>query len=301
MDDLRLIRYWNRETQSVETEQVYGEAAVGWLYGTTPGRRLADCVLSRSLPSRLYGMMQSSPMSRRKIRPFIERFGIRMDEYEEGDFRSFNEFFIRRFRPGARPFDSDPRRMPAFAEARYFAFESVSPDARVPVKGRWLAAAALIGDPALAASFEGGPLLLARLCPTDYHRFHYPDDGRMIEGRGIAGRLHSVNPLALRYKGEILATNERRLSVLETRNFGRLAYIEVGALCVGRIVQTHAHGDFHRGDEKGYFLFGGSTVIVLGEPGRWRPDADLLEQTRHGRESFVKLGTGVAVAATRVT
>lgn len=288
------ISYWNRETRSVETERVYGGAAVGWLYGTGPGRKLADWVLSRPLPSRVYGLLQSSSLSRAKIQPFIERFQIRMEEYEDADFRSFNDFFTRRFRPGARPFEGDSRRMPAFAEARYHAFETVTPDLRVPVKGQWLAASALIEDPALARPFEEGPLLLARLCPTDYHRFHYPDDGQLLESRALPGRLHSVNPLALRYRGEILATNERRLSVLKTRNFGRLAYLEVGALCVGRIVQTHQGPEFRRGEEKGYFLFGGSTVIVLGEKGRWRPDSDLLEQTREGRETFVRLGTSVA-------
>jgi phosphatidylserine decarboxylase len=290
------IRYWNREKNDVEVEAVYGEAVVGWLYGSKIGRTLADGVLSKRLPSQLYGAYQASKISRHKIRPFISDFKIAMEEYEEKDFNSFNDFFIRRFRDGVRTFEADPRKMPAFCEARYFAFDHVDPDLKFPVKGQWLTAEAVLGRE-LAKPFEGGPMLLARLCPTDYHRFHFPDDGRIVKAQRFHGKLHSVNPLALQYRGEILATNERQVSILETEHFGRLAYVEVGALCVGKIVQTHASMQpFHRGDEKGYFLFGASTVIVFGEKGRWKPDGDLLEQTAQKRETLVKLGQHIASA-----
>jgi len=291
------IHYWNRDKKTEEVEAVYGEAVVGWLYGTSMGRRLADGILSGRLPSQLYGAYQASGVSRHKVKPFIEKFKIPMEEYENRDFHSFNDFFIRKFRDGARIIESAPKRMPAFSEARYFAFDRVDPSLQFPVKGQWLTAKALLEDEKLAAPFEGGPMLLARLCPTDYHRFHFPDDGRIIETRRLPGKLHSVNPLALKYKGEILATNERQVSILETSNFGRLAYIEVGALCVGKIVQTHdKNREFRRGDEKGYFLFGASTVIVFGEPGRWTPDADLLDQTSKQRETLIRLGEAIASA-----
>lgn len=291
------IRYWNRDKKAEEVEAVYGEAAVGWLYGTSVGQTLADGFLSRRFPSKVYGAYQASSLSRHKVRPFIEKFKIPMEEYENREFDSFNDFFIRKFRDGARKIESSPKKMPAFSEARYFAFDRVASDVSFPVKGQWLTAQAVLEDKAFAAPFEGGPMLLARLCPTDYHRFHFPDDGKIIEQRRLPGKLHSVNPVALRYKGEILATNERQVSILETKHFGRLAYVEVGALCVGKIVQTHAtNKPFKRGDEKGYFLFGASTVIVFGEPGRWKPDADLLEQTAQKRETLVRLGESVASA-----
>lgn len=289
------IRIWNRATGAVETEQVYGDALVRWLYGSRVGRALADHVLTGAGPSRLYGTYQSSLLSRRKIAGFIRQFRIDMSEYEDPGFRSFNDFFIRRFRPGARPFAQEPERMPAFAEARYLAWSRIEPEQLFPVKGSCLTPELLLGSAERARPFLGGPLLLARLCPTDYHRYHYPDDGRTLESYPLHGRLHSVNPHALRYKGEIFATNERQVSILETRHFGRLASIEVGALFVGRIVQTHpASEPFSRGAEKGYFLFGGSTVIVLGEPGRWEPDADLLAHTAQGMETLVRIGTAIA-------
>jgi phosphatidylserine decarboxylase len=303
------IRFWDREACVEEIELVLGEGAVRWLYETPVGHKLADWVLSRKLPSVLYGEYQSSAASRHKIQPFIRDFKIPMDDFQPEEYASFNDFFIRKFRPGARPFDTDPTRLAAPAEARYLAFESIRLEQRFPVKGRFLTAEALLGSRAAAEPFEGGPLLLARLCPVDYHRFHFPDDGEIVKFWKIPGRLHSVNPMALRYRGDIFATNERHVSILETRSFGKLAYIEVGALCVGRIIQSWQSGssggletgrghesrkDFLRGEEKGYFLFGGSTVIILGEPGRWKPDDDLLERSAREQETLVKLGTAVA-------
>ncbi|MDR3607982.1 MAG: phosphatidylserine decarboxylase [Oligoflexia bacterium] len=292
------IQFWNRETRSVDTEKVLGEGAVRWLYGSRLGQKLVDSVLSRRFISEVYGLYQSSPASRRKIARFVREFDINLDEYEGAPYSSFNDFFIRKFKPGARPFVEDESRLAAFAEARYLAFERIDSNQLFPVKGSFLTAEALLGKAGAAAPFIGGPMLLARLCPVDYHRFHFPDDGRTEKSWRVPGRLHSVNPWALKYRGEIFATNERQVSILETRNFGRLAYIEVGALCVGRIVQSwkvsEKNSEFLRGIEKGYFLFGGSTVIVLGEPGRWRPDADLLEQTARKRETFAKLGSAIA-------
>jgi phosphatidylserine decarboxylase len=298
MPEMSEIKIWNRGERREETERVYGDGLVKLVYGTGPGRLLADHVLAGKALSRAYGAYQSSAWSARKIDPFVREFGIRMEEYEDVPYRTFNEFFVRRFRPRARPFAAEAGRLPAFAEARYLAYERLDPAQTYPVKGSSLTAAALLGSEERARPFVGGAVVIARLCPVDYHRYHYPDDGRTLERYTLHGKLHSVNPLALRFRDEIFVSNERRVALLETARFGRLAYIEVGALCVGRIVQTYPEDKpFARGDEKGYFLFGASTVIVLGEPGKWKPDSDLLEQTARKRETFVKLGEAIAGAS----
>ncbi len=289
------IIFWHRKKQGYEIEKVYGDASLRWAYQTAVGQKIVDGFLSQAWVSQVYGAFQSSRLSQRKIPEFIKNFNIPMEEFESGPFASFNDFFIRKFKPGARPWVEDPKCMAAFAEARYLAFEKVLPDQKFPVKGKFLSAGALLGGTSWAKKFEGGPLLLARLCPVDYHRFHFPDSGRVLESFSLHGKLHSVNPVALEARSDIFATNERRVTILETQNFGSLAYIEVGALCVGKIVQTDLSREyFRRGDEKGYFLFGGSTVIVLGQPGHWIPDRDLLEQTQMGREVLVRLGESVA-------
>lgn len=285
-----MIKVWDRQKNSEETELVYGDAGVRMLYETRLGQFAADHLLTGRTLSRLYGAYQNSSASRKKIPSFIEHFKIPMEEYEERDFRSFNDFFIRKFKLGQRRFEMAANKLAAPAEGRYLGWEQISPDQKFPVKGSDLTAEALLGSADIARAFEGGPLLIARLCPVDYHRFHYPDDGRTWDSFRIHGKLHSVNPVALRYRSEIFFTNERQVSLLDTKNFGRIAYIEVGALCVGKIVQTHLRPDFDRGDEKGYFLFGGSTVILLGQPGVWKPSADILSQTASKMETLIRLG-----------
>ena len=218
-----------------------------------------------------------------------------MNQYEKTDYSSFNDFFIRKFRPEARTFTQNSHELAAFAEGRYLAFEKVNENTLFPVKGMHLSAEVILGNSETARLFKDGPCIIARLCPTDYHRYHYPDDGITRQSYSVGHKLHSVNPIALRYRSDIFAINERKVSILQTKNFGEIAYVEVGALCVGRIVQTHSeNAPFKRGDEKGYFLFGGSTVIVFGQKGVWRPSEDILNQTHNQTETFIQLGDSVA-------
>ena len=288
------IKFVNRQTGALETEKVYGDKLIRFLYNSAAGKASGKFLCRRPF-SQAYGFIQSSPISKLKIKSFIKNFSINMDEYEPVDnFNCFNDFFIRKFKEGKRNFTKDLTKMGAFAEARYLGFEEVYQTQTFPVKGKDLTSLALLKDPSLAEKFLAGPMLIARLCPVDYHRFHFPDNGRLVGQYRINGELHSVNPLALRFKDDIFAENERVVSILETENFGTLAYIEVGAMCVGKIKQTHTANDFLRGDEKGLFLFGGSTVIVLGQKGVWRPSDDILNNSKKELETYIKLGDEVA-------
>ena len=139
-------------------------------------------------------------------------------------------------------------------------------------------------------------MILARLSLVDYHHVHYPDDGCEFEHRRIGGRLWTVNWRALLNKPDILFRNERLVNILDTRNFGRMAFVEVGALSVGRIVHVHPFGlPFVRGQEKSVFRFGGSAIVVFGQPGAWRPSPDILGKTREGIETLVRLGDTIAL------
>ncbi|MBU6375348.1 MAG: phosphatidylserine decarboxylase, partial [Bdellovibrionales bacterium] len=257
------ITVHDRRNGQIFDEQVYGEEALRWVYESRLGRFLETTILSQPWVSAVMGAYHDSVLSSGKIHSFTKRYGIRMEEFEAGPFKSFNEFFIRRFVAGSRPFAPAPA-LAAFAEGRYFAWEKTNESTAVPVKNALLSPKALLGDAVSdeeAGRFSGGPLLLARLCPTDYHRFHFPDSGRWISCRRISGRLHSVNPVALAQRPRTFLDNERQVSLLDCDSLGLVAYIEVGALGVGKIVQSRVSaGRFERGEEKGYFLFGGSTV-----------------------------------------
>jgi phosphatidylserine decarboxylase len=297
------IKYFNRMTGQIEIEKVYGDKFIKFLYTSIAGQKIGTLFTNKFF-SKTYGAFQDLPSSSRKVRPFIEKFNINIDDFESGtrpaldprdSYRTFNEFFIRRFKLGKRSFVSDLDRMPAFAEARYVGFDSINEEKLYPVKGNYLKAKDLIGNDQVSKIFEGGSLLIARLCPVDYHRYHYPDNGKVLDHFRVPGAYDSVNPFALRYKNQIFIKNERYVSILQTENFGRLAYIEVGALCVGKIVQSHRwNKPFLRGEEKGFFLFGGSTVVLLGEKGAWKPSSDILNNTANGLETYLHLGAEVA-------
>jgi phosphatidylserine decarboxylase len=293
------IQYFNRSKDMMEVEKVYGDAFIKLLYQSSAGKMLSP-IFANKLLSKAYGQLQSSMVTQLKVPKFVKNFKINLDEYEAGSvevenkelsYKNFNEFFIRKFKKGKRKFVQDLNILPACCEARYFGYEKIDDEVLVPVKGKFLNATQLIGDAKKAAPFEGGSLVIARLCPVDYHRYHYPDSGKTIESFPIHGQFHSVNPIALKNRPDIFIANERRVSILETKNFGKLAYIEVGAAMVGKIIQSHDEGkSFRRGQEKGYFLFGGSTVIVIGEQGRWTPSEDIVTNTRNGIETYLQLG-----------
>jgi phosphatidylserine decarboxylase len=289
------IKYIEADTGRECVEKVYGEGAVKWLYGSLTGE-MANSLVTTKWASKIYGLMQSSPFSQKKVLPFIDKFQINMDEFEveEGrnamsPYSSFNNFFIRKFKPGKRVF-AEGNIFPAPCEARYFAWDKIDENVSLPVKGKFLSARSLLGNDKWAEAFYEGPGFIARLCPVDYHRFHFPDDGVVLDHYPVHGKLDSVNPIALHKKGRILIDNERYVSILETKHFGKLAYIEVGATCVGKIVQTTRLKEFSRGEEKGYFLFGGSTVIVLGEKGKIPFHSSVLINTQKRVETYFKLG-----------
>lgn len=298
------INYYNRSTQSLETELVYGDGAIKFIYDNSFGQILAPIVASKPI-SQLYGCYQDLAISKSKVPPFVEKFNIDLSIYKAGSvstekkensYKNFNEFFIREFEENQRSFVDDENKMPAFCEARYFGHQEINNDVNIPVKGKLLNSKDLLGESKWSETFEGGPLLVARLCPVDYHRYHYPLSGETLDSFQIKGQYHSVNPLALKSKPEIFIINERRASILETEKFGKLAYIEVGAAMVGKIIQSHDETKAHsKGDEKGYFLFGGSTVILLGEKGKWSPSDDILRNTKDGVETYLHLGEEVAL------
>lgn len=203
--------------------------------------------------------------------------------------------------PGVRRFPSSPGEMGALAEARYFGWTRLDAEQRFPVKGSSLNAGEILGNAQRARPFIGGPVLLVRLAPVDYHHVHYPDHGRTLDQDRLGHRLWTVNWHALLNKPDILFSNERNVNILETRHFGRLAFVEVGALSVGRIVQVHPlDAPFERGEEKSVFRFGGSAIVVFGEPGMWRPSDDLLAHTKEGVETLVRLGEPVGLQTPRV-
>jgi phosphatidylserine decarboxylase len=288
---------WDRRTDKLVMEWMGDHRTT---YESRPRTSLAQWIKSHPLFDWAYAAYQNTGRSARQIEPFVREYHIDMSEFEPVQYRSFAEFFDRRFRPGVRKFPSAPGEMGAFAEARYLAWDRLAPGQEFPVKGHSLDAEQILGKAARARPFIDGPVLLARLAPVDYHHVHYPDHGMTLDQDRLGGRLWTVNWHALQNKPDILFSNERRINILETRNFGRLGFVEVGALSVGRIVQVHPiETAFRRGEEKSVFRFGGSAIVVFGEPGAWQPADDLVAHTKEGVETFVRLGEPVGLGPTK--
>jgi len=294
------IRFFNRHTASHETEQVYGENFLRWTYGQPLGALALWALVKRPWFSAWYGRRMSTPQSAARVAPFIARYGLDPAEFAAppASFGSFNEFFSRKLDPAARPVDPDEASVVFPADGRHLGFERASAIRDVFVKGQQFDLPELLGDAALAARYADGALVLSRLCPVDYHRFHFPAAGVPGATRVLPGPLFSVSPIALRRHLCYLWTNKRTLTPLVTQRFGTVLLLEIGATCVGTIRQTFTPGQaVAKGAEKGYFAFGGSSTLTLFEPGAVRLEPDLLEQSSRQTELYAKVGTRMAHSA----
>jgi len=293
------IRYFHRAKHTVETEQIYGESWLRWTYETSLGQTALNWFVKRALLTRYYGWRMDLGYSAQKILPFIVEYNLDVDEFAKTPFtfKNFNQFFYRALKPGARPV-ADGARVAVFpADGRHLAFQNVEAAEGFYAKGQRFDLAAFLGDAALAAQFAGGSLLISRLCPVDYHRFHFPVAGTVGEPKLINGFLYSVSPIALRRKLDYLWQNKRMVTLVESPVFGQVAVCEIGATMVGTIFQTFIPGrTVTKGEEKGLFKFGGSCVITLFQPGRIKLDADLVKHGAEGLEVYARMGESLGVA-----
>ncbi len=287
------IQFFNRRTGRLETEQIYGEGPLRWLYSSTSGRIALNAVAKRAFFSHLYGFAMDAARSTARIDPFIRTYGLDPEQFllKPDAFASFNEFFCRELKPGARPVDQTPGAVVFPADGRHLAVPDVSAMDGFFVKGQKFDLPAFLGSPALAEKYARGTLVLSRLCPVDYHRFHFPCAGVPGEPQLLNGPLFSVSPVALRQRLAYLWENKRVLTELKTESLGTVLIVEIGATNVGSIVQTYQPGrPVERGAEKGCFKFGGSSTVTIFEPGRVRLADDLLAQSARCTELYAWVG-----------
>lgn len=295
---MRDIIYRDRVTGELKKEKVYGKFFLEALYGShfiAFFFSLTLLPLISHIPffSNYYGKKQKSKKSRLKILPFIRDFQIDVDEFADPveSFFSFNDFFIRKLKPESRPIILDPNVAVLPADGRYLVFQNIGESDGFYVKGKQFDLCHLLDDINLFDAYKNGSMVIARLCPTDYHRYHFPCSATAGKAKLINGPLFSVNPLALKKHISILSENKRMITPLETEDFGRVLYIEVGATCVGSIKHTFTpHQLYQKGDEKGYFEFGGSCLILLFEPNRIQFDQDLIDASKEHIETYAKMG-----------
>ncbi len=258
-----------------------------FLYHTSCGRSVLK-VLTLPALSKAAGVFMDSRFSVPLIDGFIKNNNIDMSEFEERDFVSFNDFFTRHVKNGKRPVDMSDDSFIAPCDGNLTVYNIYS-DGIYHIKNSSYKISDLLRSEKLAKKFENGYMMVFRLCVDNYHRYHYLDDGIKSVNRSIPGILHTVMPIAVN-SCNVYCENSREYTLLRTKNFGDVIQMEVGAMLVGKIKNHHEKHRFKRGEEKGMFLYGGSTIILLVEPGKVMIDDDILTYSANGIETPVKFG-----------
>ena len=292
------IEFSDRHTGQTETEKVYGEGFLRWAYGNPFGRLTVILAVKRVWFSHWYGWRMDRRSSAAKVAPFIEEYGLETSEFADSadSFGSFNEFFYRKLKPEARPIDPTENVAVFPADGRHLAIQNVDATDTFYIKGQRFSLGSFLKDKSLAAAFAGGSMLISRLCPVDYHRYHFPVSGDAESPVLLNGHLRSVSPLALRRDLGILWENKRSQTLVESPEFGKVLVVEIGATCVGSMHPTYEAGLVSKGQEKGFFSFGGSCVVTLFQRDQIVFDADLLEHAAGSREVYAKMGERCGVA-----
>ncbi|MDR0728112.1 MAG: archaetidylserine decarboxylase [Puniceicoccales bacterium] len=290
------IRFYNRYSQSLEEEPVFGERFLRWLYETPSGRFCEGKFFARRLFSSGVGWWMRRGWSRRHIEGFIRKYGINTEIFEKkpAEFRSFDEFFSRRIRRIFRPIVAQEDKLAFPCDGRHLVVESLEDTPSFAVKGQRFRLESLLGDHQLAEQFHDGSLLLSRLSPVDYHRFHFPCDVLAENPYEIRGRYSAVHPIAVRRRLAIFSENKRVRTLLHHPS-GDVLMVEVGATCVGSIRQSFRFNSSQaKGDEKGSFHLGGSSILLLFEKNKLTFSDDLLQQSRRGIELYAFMGDEMA-------
>lgn len=272
--------------QTVEIKESDGPL-LSFLYGTTVGRFILK-PLVQPVFSRIGGVLLNSSLSKVFIASFIKKNAIDLADYQPQTYRSFNDFFKREIIEEARPFPTDERFIPSPCDGKVTVYP-ISEGLRFNVKNASYNVAELVKRDDLARDYLGGTLVILRLTPDDYHHYCFLDDGQITDYWRIEGLLHTVRPVSAS-QAKVYVNNSREVTVMETKRLGKVTQLEVGALLVGKIVNQQVTGTVTCAKKKGYFEFGGSTIILLFQKEQFDVAPELLLNTQRHQETIIKMG-----------
>lgn len=282
-----MIQYYDREKKEVIEEIEYEKEMLEFLYHTVLGRFLLKIFVARPWFSNLKSVWKKSRFSVKEIQPFVEKHKVQISEAEIKQFQSFNDFFTR---PHAPILHQKQGELVAPADSK-MCYYNISDNLQITVKSAQYTIADLLGDCRMASRFRNGTCIVYRLSADDNHHYYYIDEGKLLLRKKIAGELHTIRPFSEKY--QVFTRNSREVSVLDMVHLGVVAQIEVGALLVGRI-QNFDKTNFEKNEEKGFFEFGGSTIIVLVNK-KIQFDEDIEKMNQNGYETKVFAGERVGI------
>ena len=285
------INYINRASGKLETEHPPAEGLLTFLYGNTFGRKTILPIARQKFITQRYGKMMNTAKSVKRIQPFVDSLGIDMTEAQKGmdEFTSFNDFFYRELKPGARKIQEG---LVSPGDGRVLAFEKASDVNSFYVKGKEFTLQGFLKDDILVEAYKDASMIIVRLAPNDYHRYHFPYAGIPSKSEEISGTYYSVSPIALVENfTQVFCDNRKDICTLSTEREGNILIVPVGATMVGSLNSTYApDSKIEKGAEMGYFAFGGSTVVLLVDSKIFKIDDDLLQNTKNELETYLKMG-----------
>ncbi|MBE7629117.1 archaetidylserine decarboxylase [Tenacibaculum piscium] len=290
------IQFIDRKSGNLITETPPGEGFLKLLYHNPFGKMALLPIVKRKFLSAYYGKLMDKPNSVTKIDDFVKELDINMNEAEKSieKYTSFNDFFYRKLKRGARPIENG---FVSPGDGKMLAFENIADINNFFVKGRKFTLKEFLADDILAEKHENSSLIILRLAPNDYHRYHFPFKGIPSKMTKIKGSYFSVSPYALASNfTKVFCENKREYCILSSQEKGDIIVAPVGATMVGTIISTYQKEQpVKKGDEMGYFAFGGSTIVLIIDKNKLKIDADILKNTKNHIETFVKMGEKIGV------
>ena len=288
-----LMKYANRNGKRWDSDSKQ-DRFLKRVYNSVFGRCF---IKSLTLPvfSKIGGLFMSSPFSKPMIKGFVRKNNIDLHKCEKVNFKSYNDFFTRKVTDDNINIDMVPKHLISPCDSKLFV-SKISEDELFYIKNTNYTVGSLLQDNILAGEYIGGTALIFRLTVDDYHRYSYFDNGEQVYNKFIKGKLHTVNPIANDF-APVYKENCREFSIIKTENFGKAIFMEVGALMVGKISNHKKTGHVKRGEEKGMFEFGGSTIILLLKENSVSIDEDILANSADGYETIVKLGEKIGLSS----
>ena len=296
MNNKFAIKYFDRKESRHRTEPVYASGFLYWSYNTRTGQWARDLIFRRKITSSLYGWLHNLSWSRRKIKSFVQKVDVNLDELERPleDFSSFNEFFTRKIDLSKRPMIFDPNVCIAPVDGKVLVYPVVKPNMTFRIKRSTFNLRRFLGNDRLSEQFSGGSMAISRLSLADYHHIHFPDSGIPHRAISIPGNYNAGGPYSLHTLFPFYTENHRMMTLFDSDNFGQIMIVEIGALTVGSIKQRFLPGvRVTRAERKGYFELGGSTVVLLFRKGMIEFDEDLRTNTQKDIETFVRFGDSI--------
>lgn len=289
------INYIERNTNQLKHENVPGKDLLKWFYNGVVGKVALHLLMKRKMITALCGRYMDSRYSTKRIQPFIANNAVNIQECRKNkvsEFTSFNDFFYRKLKPNARVIEKG---IVSPADGKILVFPTIKDVNTFFIKGSKFNVATFIRDKELTQKYCDGAMAIIRLAPADYHRFHFPYAGIIAPSVQIKGHYFSVSPIALKRCLRIFCENKRTYSILKTIDQGDILIAEVGATMVGTITQTYTKNTtVQKGEEKGFFSFGGSTLVLLFEnKSTINFSPDLIKNTKKGFETTIKMGESI--------